>query len=104
MTLISACRYIYLGLFDSEIEAARAYDRAAIKNNGSEAVIKFNPTTYDGEILPETNNSGITVSGLNLDLELKISQPNSHNPNRDDKSLGVQFDPGPYEASYSRNA
>ncbi|XP_020260544.1 floral homeotic protein APETALA 2-like isoform X2 [Asparagus officinalis] len=61
MTLISACRYIYLGLFDSEIEAARAYDRAAIKNNGSEAVIKFNPTTYDGEILPETNNSGITV-------------------------------------------
>jgi AP2-like factor (euAP2 lineage) len=63
-------KYQYLGLHDSEIEAAKAYDLAAIKRNGVTAATNFHLVSY----MDDLSECFIFAFFLSLPVERKKKQ------------------------------
>ncbi|XP_071737905.1 APETALA2-like protein 1 isoform X2 [Rutidosis leptorrhynchoides] len=74
-------KYIYLGLFDSEADAARAYDKAAIECNGREAMTNFEASTYEGKTFPTVNNGNDHDLNLSLGISSSVGAGSSSKEN-----------------------
>ncbi|CAI9758191.1 unnamed protein product [Fraxinus pennsylvanica] len=85
---------LYLGTFATEEEAAEAYDIAAIKFRGANAVTNFEMSRYDVEAIAKSSLPvGGTAKRLKLSLEAKGKPPTNANLQIQSSSNSINFSP-----------
>ncbi|KAA8549515.1 hypothetical protein F0562_001199 [Nyssa sinensis] len=89
-------KYIYLGLFDNEVEAARQLSNVM----DGRQLPTLSRARMKGETISESNNGG---SGHNLDLNLGISTPSFGDSLKENESLG-RFQFHPYEVQDAKRS